>query len=96
MEEMKFCQSCGMPLIAEMIHEDGVDSVYGKEKDGSENLDYCYICYADGAFTVDETMEQMIESCIPFVSNNNPWPDAETARAEMYKTFPAMKRWKKA
>ena len=42
--EMKFCQSCGMPLT---------DEVLGTNADGSKNEEYCIYCYKDGAFTGD-------------------------------------------
>ena len=41
MKEMKFCQSCGMPLT---------DEVLGTNADGSKNEDYCMYCYKDGKF----------------------------------------------
>ncbi|MDR1704309.1 MAG: zinc ribbon domain-containing protein [Clostridiales bacterium] len=84
MENVMYCQSCGMPLDAES---------YGSEKDGGKSMDYCRYCYVNGAFTSDQTMEEMIETCVPHCSNNNPWPDADTARAEMRKFFPSLKRW---
>lgn len=84
----RFCQSCGMPMPE--------DSLLGKEKDGSLNTDYCMYCYKDGAFTTDEDMDSMIESCIPHVIGGQPYPDADTARAEMHKFFPQLKRWKQA
>ena len=83
-----YCQSCGMPLA-----EDGD---FGTEQGGVQSRDYCCYCYQNGAFTTDETMEQMIESCVPHCCTGNPWPDAETARTEMQKFFPELKRWKKA
>ena len=43
MKEAKVCQSCSMPL-------DGKD-LWGTEKDGSKNEEYCKFCYKDGAFT---------------------------------------------
>jgi hypothetical protein len=49
--EMKFCQSCGMPLN---------DHVLGTNADGSKNEDYCMYCYKDGKFLQDCTMEEMI------------------------------------
>ena len=52
--EMKFCQSCGMPLT---------DDYKGTNADGSRNEDYCNYCYMDGRFMQDMTMEQMIEHC---------------------------------
>ena len=39
--QMKFCQSCGMPLT---------DEVLGTNADGSKNEDYCMYCYRDGKF----------------------------------------------
>ena len=39
--EMKFCQSCGMPLTEEVL---------GTNADGSKNEDYCMYCYKDGKF----------------------------------------------
>ena len=49
--EQKFCQSCGMPLNPEVL---------GTEKDGSKNEEYCTYCYADGHFTVECTMDEML------------------------------------
>ena len=46
--------------------------LYGTNADGSKNEDYCNYCFKDGSFTSDETMEQMIETCVPFVSKGNP------------------------
>jgi hypothetical protein len=82
-----YCQSCAMPLT---------DEVLGTNKDGSKNTDYCAYCMKDGEFTSEQTMEECIETCVPFVSNGDPWPDADTARAEMHKLFPTLKRWKEA
>ena len=47
--EMKFCQSCGMPLQAE--------DQWGTNADGSLNEEYCCYCYQKDAFTQDYTME---------------------------------------
>ncbi len=38
MKEMKFCQSCGMPLT---------EDVLGTNADGSKNEDFCMYCYKD-------------------------------------------------
>ena len=53
-KEMKFCQSCGMPLSPEVL---------GTNADGSKNEDYCMYCYKDGKFLQECTMDQMIEHC---------------------------------
>ena len=86
-ENMIFCQSCSMPLVKP---ED-----FGTESDGSPSSEYCCHCYGNGAFFVDETMEEMIETCIQFVSNGNPYNSAEEARAAMQEFFPKLKRWAK-
>ncbi len=83
---MKFCQSCAMPLES--------PELYGTNADGSKNEDYCSYCYKDGAFTSESTMDEMIETCVPFVSKGEPWPDEDTARKAMQEFFPQLKRWK--
>lgn len=85
--EQKICQSCGMPLKEEKD--------FGKNADGSNNEEYCCYCFDNGGFIKDETMEEMIESCIPFMINNE-CPDRETARAKMMEYIPHLKRWKKS
>jgi len=87
MEKMIFCQSCGMPLMKE---ED-----FAKNPDGGKNTDYCQYCFAGGKFTTDETMEEMIESCIPHCLGGNPWNNEEEARSAMMEIFPKLKRWQK-
>lgn len=84
--KQKICQSCGMPLEKE--------EHFGKNLDGSRNEDYCCYCFPNGEFSKDETMEEMIESCIQFEIEAG-CPDAETARARMMEYMPALKRWKK-
>lgn len=84
--DMKFCQSCAMPMESLDLH--------GTNADGSKNEDFCHYCFENGSFTKDETMEEMIETCVPFVSKGNPWPDEDTARKAMRELFPQLKRWK--
>jgi len=55
---------------------------------------YCQYCFPNGALTNDdETMEEMIESCIPHCRDRYASDDA--ARADMMEKFPKMKRWAK-
>ena len=82
MSEMIFCQSCGMPLEKE---ED-----YGTNKDGGKNREYCVHCYESGAFTQDVTMEEMIEVCVPFMTDMKP----EEAKAVLKEELPKLKRWR--
>ena len=89
MENLIHCQSCGMPLSEE--------SHFGKNSDGSKNEDYCCHCYPAGAFTnPNETMDEMIESCIPFMVEGGVCPDNESARKMLSEFLPTLKRWKTA
>ncbi len=83
--EQKFCQSCGMPLT---------DQNCGTEADGSPSPHYCKYCYQDGAFTGEMTMEEMIDFCAPMMAQANPGMTEEQAKAQMYKFFPLLLRWK--
>ena len=87
-----YCQSCGMPMTDAEL--------YGKNADGSKSEDYCQYCYPDGAFSnPDETLEEMIESCAPYMvkSEENPdgiCPDVDSARKLLQEHLPTLKRWK--
>ena len=72
------CQSCGM-IMEENEH--------GTISDGSISVDYCKYCFNDRRFGKDETMEEMIESCIPFWVNETEGIDEETSRKNMYVFF---------
>ena len=84
--ETKFCQSCGMPLQK--------NEEFGTNHDGSKNEEYCCYCYKDGAFTMDCTMDQMIDHCAQFVDEFNKDADfhytKEEAVANMKLFFPTL------
>lgn len=84
MQDQKFCQSCSMPM------GEGSE-LYGTEADGSKSQDYCHYCYENGKFTSDQTMEQMIDTCVPFMLDQ--FKDADEAKAAMMGFFPQLKRW---
>ena len=71
--------------------------VLGTEKDGSKNEEYCTYCYADGHFTVECTMDEMIENCLNYLDEfNRDSPvqyTREQAREQMRQFFPHLKRW---
>lgn len=67
---------------------------HGTDLNGSISDDYCKFCFNDGKFGKDETMEEMIESCIPFRVNEAEGIDEKTARKQMYDLFPKLKRWR--
>ena len=88
MENMIHCQSCGMPMTEE--------NLFGKNADGSKNEDYCCYCYPNGAFeNPNETMEEMIEACIPYMVEAGVCPDNDSARTLLTEFLPTLKRWKK-
>ena len=80
------CQSCGMLMT---------QNDYGKNADGSISKEYCKHCFSNGRFGKDETMEEMIESCIPFWLEEEDCKTEEEARNKMREFFPTLKRWKK-
>lgn len=86
----RFCQSCGMPMADE--------SVFGTERDGSKNSDYCVYCYRDGGFLQNCTMDEMIEHCAGFIDEVNRGLPAPITREEyigqMKMYFPTLKRWR--
>ena len=87
-KDIKFCQSCGMPLT---------DDVLGTNADGSKNEEYCIYCYKDGAFTGDFTMEEMAEFCTQFVDEYNKNTGQNLTREEykqmLLQYYPSLKRW---
>ena len=87
--EMKFCQSCGMPISKD---------VFGTNANGTPNEDYCIYCYKDGKFTQDMTMEQMIDFCAQFTDeiNRNSGQNltVEQMKEQMRQFSPHPKRWK--
>jgi hypothetical protein len=83
--EQQLCQSCAMPMTSQ--------EHFGTEKNGSLSNDYCSYCYKDGQFSSpDQTMEQMIETCIPFIVQQG--MDESEARKSMLAIMPGLKRWK--
>ena len=87
--ETKLCQSCGMPLES--------NEVFGTNADGSKNEDYCCYCFAEGEFTKDCTMDEMIAHCIEFLDDFNKDSEVKYSKEEaiiaMKEFFPTLKRW---
>jgi len=89
MEEKKYCHSCGMFLTNE--------NEIGTNADGSKNNDYCIYCFKDGKFTIDCTMEEMIEISVKHMSEMGVLEQQnkteDEAREFMRSFFPDLKRW---
>lgn len=88
MENMKFCQSCGMPLQQ--------DEHFGSNADGSKNEEYCVYCFKDGAFTADMNMDEMIAFCADHADEWGVDISKEDAIKLMKEQFPKLKRWASA
>ena len=88
MELNEFCQSCGMPM-------QGMEEMFGSNKDGSLNPDFCEYCFQEGKYTADLSIYEMINLCIPHVQEAHPEMTEEDARTMMEEFLPTLKRWKK-
>ncbi len=84
--EAKICQSCGMPMTKA--------EEFGTEANGTANEEYCVYCYKDGAFTDSGTLQEMIDSCVPFLVKDG--MEEGAARAMLQEQMPKLKRWKSA
>lgn len=84
-QEKRICQSCGMALFTE--------NDFGKNEDGTPNKEYCHYCYPNGKFSKDETLEEMVESCIPFSMKAGEYADEGAARAGLLEQLGKLKRW---
>ena len=81
-QNLKICQSCGMPMQEEQ---------YGTNKDGSKNESYCY---KDGEFAQNCSMEEMAEFCAPFEVEGGRAKNVEEAKAGLMTYFATLERWK--
>lgn len=90
MEQVTYCQSCGMPLENE--------EVLGTNADGGKNPEYCFYCYQAGNFTSEMTMEEMIEISVQHLKEEGVLKAQNKTEAEarefMLGFFPQLKRWK--
>lgn len=80
----KICQSCGMPIES--------NDLFGTNKDGSINNDYCKYCYMDGEFIDKVSMEEYIDMCSQFGEQAGMTNDE--MRKLCTELFPTLKRWK--
>ncbi len=86
MDDKLRCQSCAMPLH---------DGIFGIEKDGSENKEYCKMCYDKGSFREPKlSMDKMIEKSVKHMTEELKMPK-EKAEAMSKEYIPNLKRWKK-
>lgn len=83
--ENKKCQSCGIPLAK---------GVYGLNLDGTVNLEYCKLCFENGAFREPSlTPEDMMGRVMARLVDEQQMIQAE-AEDEARRLIPTLKRWK--
>lgn len=89
--DLRYCQSCGMPLDITK------KQFLGSNTDNSCNTEFCFSCFQSGKYTVDDTLEHLIELWIENTdwyntySNTNYTPDE--FRIILKKRLPTLKRW---
>jgi Fe-S cluster assembly ATPase SufC len=84
MDNVTFCQSCGMPLNKE--------EVKGTEKNGLKTDDYCKYCYENGAF---KNPEMNLEDMKKNVQNQMKKMQLhENVIQKAVNILPVLKRWK--
>lgn len=83
----QICQSCGMPLNKDP--EGG-----GAETDGSKSVQYCSICYDQGAFRhPDATVQEFQDHCVEALTRSG----MPKIMAWIFtRGIPRLKRWKQA
>ena len=79
-----FCQSCGMPIYDPTLQ--------GTEADGSPSGDFCSHCYQGGAYTYECDLDDMIEGCVPFMTEKTGMGRDE-AVSLMGAILPTLRRW---
>lgn len=90
--DLRYCQSCGMPL------DINKKEYLGSNVDNSCNTEFCFSCFQNGKYTVDDTLEHLLELWIENTdwynnySNTHYTPDE--LRIILKKRLPKLKRWK--
>ena len=84
-EQVKICQSCGMPM------ESSED--FGFNADGSKNKEYCQFCWQDGEFTAKVELPEFIDAQVKIAVEKMGMDESE-ARAVAETTLPELDRWR--
>ncbi len=86
MDEMLFCQSCGMPIVSE--------EAKGTDKDGSKTDRYCIYCYKDGEFQA--TYDDIVGYCLDHPENWGEQMSREDAEKKIRAYVSSLGRWRDA
>jgi ABC-type lipoprotein export system ATPase subunit len=87
--EVKICQSCGMPI--------GADKHKGTNEDGSLSNEYCSYCFKKGKFTNSITLDEQVEIGLNYYQ---PYKKAKTQeekdliRQQSKEFLSNLERWK--
>ncbi|MDU1906155.1 MAG: GyrI-like domain-containing protein [Dysgonomonas sp.] len=88
----RYCQSCGMPTNIPL------DKIFGTNADQTNNHDYCFYCLENGKYTVDYTMQQMIDVWVKYTDQYNQYASTNYTPKELDSILsarmPNLKRWK--
>jgi hypothetical protein len=84
MEQRKICQSCSMPM--------DTSELFGTEKDGRPNTDYCKYCYQQGAFTSPGITLQEMKDKMSHIMDQDKLP--ADILEEAIGRLPLLKRWR--
>lgn len=84
--EGSFCQNCGMPMAD--------DKERAIEPDGTPSADWCAWCGIEGSERPDETMEELIERCAPYMVESGSFSTIDEAVSLLGAVLPQLKRWR--
>jgi hypothetical protein len=84
-EDIKICQSCGMPM------KDPED--FGTNVDGGKNNEYCQYCWQVGEFTAKMELPEFTETQIKIATEKLGMTEEE-AREVAEATLPELARWR--
>ena len=83
-EDIRFCQSCGMPLNS--------DKLKGTENNGIKSNDYCKYCYTNSGFKNPEMNLDDMKNAVRMYMEKRKLPSYMIQKA--VNILPALKRWK--
>ena len=90
--EMRYCQSCGMPLDINQ------EELLGTNGDQTKCDEYCVYCYQNGQYTVDYSMKKVIDVWVEntdlFNNHVHTQYTPNELRTVLNKRLPTLKRWK--
>jgi len=90
--EKRYCQSCGMPLDLAKVE------YLGTNENQTSSHEFCYYCLKDGQYTVDYSMQEMVDVWVKYTDKYNWYTGTaykpEELRSLLMKRLPTLSRWK--